>query len=437
MTATPGLQALSGSTLAGVAVSVFAVLAFVALGYRAFLRFYDDARSAVLGERFVAYPAQPGRKLLLRCLSTTLLLRLAFFCLAYLLGVVFRQQPVNPFSAIANMLSRWDGPHYLEIARYGYGTEGELAYNIVFFPLFPWLVRGVMLLTGDAFWAAQIVNWACSAGACYLLYRLAEPTMGNAAWKSVIWFLLFPTAFYLMLPYSEALFIALTLACFLMLQRNRFLPAALLGGLAAMTRNVGVLLALPYALTAVLAWVGERRPARGYTPLRSGATVRLWARLSGVLLIGCGTLVYLLVNKLVFGNAWVFLETQRNHWQQGFGWFFNTAAMIVRYTFFSDVTQTLYLWLPQLVIMVFSYVVLYRCRARSSSAQLVFAFVYFFFVLSATWLLSGARYMLALFPLFIMLARSVPKAKTWQLAVPMAAAQMFLAIAHMFGQYVF
>src|ERR671939_494023 len=37
--------------------------------------------------------------------------------------------------------NRWDAPHYLDLARMGYVSQGVEARWIVFFPLYPWLVR--------------------------------------------------------------------------------------------------------------------------------------------------------------------------------------------------------------------------------------------------------------------------------------------------------
>ena len=39
--------------------------------------------------------------------------------------------------------TQWDAPHYLGIAENGYVTEGDARLHIVFYPLYPYLVRGL------------------------------------------------------------------------------------------------------------------------------------------------------------------------------------------------------------------------------------------------------------------------------------------------------
>ena len=37
--------------------------------------------------------------------------------------------------------NRWDATHYLSLAEHGYTVTGEGRFSIVFYPLYPWLVR--------------------------------------------------------------------------------------------------------------------------------------------------------------------------------------------------------------------------------------------------------------------------------------------------------
>ena len=94
--------------------------------------------------------------------------------------------------------------------------------------------------------------------------------------------------------------------------KKRYFFACLLGGLAAFTRVLGVLLLLPVVIEL---W-GEaaRIQAQGGKGLRY-----FLVRAAALLLIPLGLGGYLYVNYAVTGNAFTFLIYQRDHWSQGYG----------------------------------------------------------------------------------------------------------------------
>jgi hypothetical protein len=77
----------------------------------------------------------------------------------------------------------------------------------------------------------------------------------------VLYLAVFPTALFLQSVYSESLFLALAIGAFLLAERDRFLGAGLIAGLALLTRPAGLALLPPLAL---LAWrAADRRRALG------------------------------------------------------------------------------------------------------------------------------------------------------------------------------
>lgn len=145
---------------------------------------------------------------------------------------------------------RWDGGWYTTIAEHGYGTvNGDAA----FYPLYPALVGALGRLWGDYVLAGVAVSLLATLATFILLYRLALE-IGIAherAVLSVTYLALFPTALFLSAVYSEALFLALALAAFLLAERGRWPAAGLAAGLALLTRPVGVAVV---AGLLVLAW---------------------------------------------------------------------------------------------------------------------------------------------------------------------------------------
>jgi hypothetical protein len=160
------------------------------------------------------------------------------------------------------MLSTWDAQWYLALAHTGYAETQE--GGAAFYPLWPGLIRWTSLLTGlDALLASLLLAHALFLGACALLYRKTEREHGpRAAATSVLLLAAYPGALFFGLPYSESLFLFLSVALFSLVQTGgraawwAVLPALLL----PLARPVGVLAAAPLALAVFLAW-RERRLA--------------------------------------------------------------------------------------------------------------------------------------------------------------------------------
>jgi len=158
-------------------------------------------------------------------------------------GAPFTQ---NPWLAV---WAHWDTRWYLDIATRGYSAArlpptGEA--NYAFFPLYPILMRVVSWIVGDPVLSGFLVSNVALVVATVLLYRLVADEHGTAvAERAVKYLLLFPTAFVLSGVLSEGLFLALSVGMFRAVQQRRWWLAGVVGGLAALTRPTGVLLALP------------------------------------------------------------------------------------------------------------------------------------------------------------------------------------------------
>lgn len=55
--------------------------------------------------------------------------------------LLIRSRAIEAPRGLLETYNRLDAPHYLEIAQHGYSTTGPERLYIVFYPLFPWLVR--------------------------------------------------------------------------------------------------------------------------------------------------------------------------------------------------------------------------------------------------------------------------------------------------------
>ena len=168
----------------------------------------------------------------------------------------------HPFGAALDSLfaplARWDSVWYLAIANGGYDSLQSTA----FFPLYPLLVR-MLGPTGEPaalLFAGYAISLASFLGALYLLRRLAELELGAVAARRTVWLLaLFPGALWFGAPYSESLFLLLSVGAFYAARTGRWGAAGGCAALASGTRSAGVVLVLPLAF---LWWRSRPRRAR-------------------------------------------------------------------------------------------------------------------------------------------------------------------------------
>lgn len=192
---------------------------------------------------------------------------------------------------------RWDGVWYALIAARGY-SAGDL--STAFFPLYASSMRWVSWLTGANLVAAGLfVSTAASGCAFILLYEWAREQFDPAtARQALVALAVFPTAFFLLAPYSEALFLALTLLAWRAATRRAWLWSGLFAGLAALTRAQGILLVLPLG---ALYWSQYRA---GVTPGRAAGALIIPPVAVGVFLLHLAQITGSLGRWLEIEGAW-------------------------------------------------------------------------------------------------------------------------------------
>ncbi len=224
-----------------------------------------------------------------------------------------------PFPGL-ELWDRWDAPHYTDLIVYGYRANdpgnlvdpygyrqvypGDLGLYIVFYPLYPWLGAIVNALIHQPVWSAFIVAGIASLFVGPLMYRLVRhDETPDVALRSAWFLLIFPTAYFLHIGYTEALFMALVLGSFLAARTERWWLAGLIGGLAALTRINGLVLLLALPVEAATQWfthsVGGAALALGVAGDRVGG--RRLRRLPGP-------------EPAIYGTPFQFLIVQRDHW---------------------------------------------------------------------------------------------------------------------------
>jgi hypothetical protein len=314
----------------------------------------------------------------------------------------------------------WDAGYYETIARVGYHPLGK--EGLRFFPALPALTHVLAWLPGvDDGAALLVISNVAAFVATVLLFALARRETGDPALaRRAIWFLsLSPAAFVLVMGYAESTLLCLSLGCFLALRpvpgaapvagaahaaanatRPNFALAALLGFAAALTRPIGVLLALVVAVELVRWWIRLGRSQR------LAGLVAVGAPLLG--LAGFGVWAHHEV-----GDFWSPLGVQlESSHHGGLSDPFVTLVHDARGVFHHHVGTALHV--PWVIVAV---VLLIVCWRRLPAAYTVFAGAILAVAVAGTNLDSFERYALSAFPLAIAAAVLCRRARTEQVVL--------------------
>ena len=128
-----------------------------------------------------------------------LLFRLAVYIASAVYLYIFSDETTYNFADFLSSWNRWDAPNYIDIADKGYAgcTEDGEHLFLVFFPLYPWLVRLLHIVIADWELVCLIISTlAYTAGACFFYALLSEEYGRRIAGKSLVLLSVYPFAFF-------------------------------------------------------------------------------------------------------------------------------------------------------------------------------------------------------------------------------------------------
>jgi Gpi18-like mannosyltransferase len=260
------------------------------------------------------------------------------------------------------------------------------------------------VLPGGAFVAGLVVANLGFLAALAVLYRWVESETDPGTAGRTLWYLVaFPTGFFLSAAYNTALFLALTVGCVYALRRQRWWLAGLLAALAGATRSSGLLLLVPLAYEYVRIHGRRVRPD-----------------VLALALVPAGLLGFVLYTWLVLGDPLAFVHAQ-SHWSRHLDWPWSAlgreVSMIARQPrLFNDTGAHNLIDLAAVllgaVLVTLAFVGPWRLRRDQYAIGLYGAALVLFMVLFPNTgtetpypLQSSARFILEVFPAFLILAR--------------------------------
>lgn len=296
-----------------------------------------------------------------------------------------------------DMWRRWDAHHFLTTAEYGYTAPESDPHVAAFFPAFPLAVRVVMFSGLSAIAAGLLVAGAASVVAGYFLYKLADREFGpDVARRAVAYLSVFPTAVFLIAPYSESLFLAGAIAAFYLARTGRWHLVGLPAAVAMGARAAGLFL--------LVGLVFEFARQRDLTKLRVGNAVMSLA--IGILPL----LAYGAFLNQAMGDPFEFLTHQRQGWGRTFvgpvASFLNTWNT---WDVSSYPTNWLLAWRMEIVAAAAGMAAVVWAVRKREWGYAAFMGSMLLALVTSTWYYSIPRMLLSMFPIVLFLSEATER----------------------------
>lgn len=294
------------------------------------------------------------------------------------------------FGNFWNIWARWDGWHYVRNSINSYTQDTPFT---AFFPLYPLLINFVSILFSiNPIFSGLVISNLSLIAAGYFLIKLVKLDFSDSIAKSSFVFLLsFPSAIFLASVYTESLFLFLTISAFYFARTNKWLLVFLLAFLAALTRNLGVFLVIP------LAYIYYKQ--KGFNKgiiLASGS--------------GFGLLTYMSYLYLKFGDPLKFVKDQavwgREIQINIFENYFQNLKLLITDGFLT--TKTFEFLLVNMAVFLIIYAIYKKILKLE---YLMWTLLLFLPPIMQNIWSSVNRYLLAIFPIFIVISIILEKRK--------------------------
>lgn len=318
--------------------------------------------------------------------------------------------------------ANFDGEHFLSIAYRGYQP---LTY--FFFPVYPLVTKYAAYFLGGSFTNLAVSGLIVSHVSFFIalmgLWKLFKlDYRKNVVLLTVILLLSFPTSFYFASLYSESLFLALAVWSLYFARKKNWILTGLLGGLLTATRLVGIAL-----ITALIVEVWIQRKKEKKLPMIMP--------IIGIFLASLGIIIYMYYLNFQTGDPLEFFHSVGIYGEQRsstlillpqvfYRYFFKILPNL-NYNYFPVVFTTFFELITALILTALSVLAFFRLRLSYA----VYLLVGFIIPTLSGSFSSLPRYILALFPAFLLAAVYLSRLKRNYRIIFTSIAIIFLGIA--------
>lgn len=318
---------------------------------------------------------------------------ISFIISILVLGLISSQVFLNPRISDLGLFEAWniwDAPHYLDLATNWYVADGEDANWIVFLPFYPFSVRAAdFILPIGILYSGYLVSFIFAVIAAITFYKLVLIDDKKDAKFALGAILLFPTSFFLFLPYPESLFLALVLLTFYFSRKGSFILASLFAMLATGTKIAGLAL-IPVIFTEII-----------LHHIKFSKQANFFKMILVLNLPILGFLFYLWVNYQTFGDIFYFQRAQSINWGTNFSPVISGFNQAWNFRTDPEAETALYLGYGQLISFILSVLTTIYAFFKLRKSYFIYSAAFLVIYSSMSFWLSFPRYILSLFPLFI------------------------------------
>lgn len=309
-----------------------------------------------------------------------------------------------------NSLLHFDSYHYTSIAFSGYTENMQYA----FFPLFPIVIKVFNYLNLGLI-SIIIFNIFLSYLSTILVYKISKEVYkfkDNIVKNNLYFWLFSPISLFLIIPYTESLFIFLTIFCFYIYKtRNKPILTGIVLGLSVLTRSFGAMLFFAIFISLVV----ELYKSRGFKIKRLRLFIYIIKMYIPATILSCLYPIYMFIKK---GDFLYFINVQFKYWYRVKANVFTAIYSEVVLTF--NLKTHLYLRASNLFLTLFSiFIIIFMIykliKTKNKDYLLLCLYMTFCFISSFSTMrqdglvyptCSVYRYLFSLFPIYL-----VPKEK--------------------------
>lgn len=342
------------------------------------------------------------------------------------LGGGVKNYSLNPWVfAWAN----FDGEHYLSIAIHGYrGLEQA------FFPVYPRFIKALaspiyqaipcqveQCLINALFYSSVIgilISTLSLLVVLMLLWKLIRIDYPDkVAWWTLVVLLIFPTSFYFGAVYSEAIYLLISVAAFYFARTNKWWLAGILGVVSSATRIFGLLLLPAFLIEAYQ----QRLPPRKW--------IWIW-------FVPVGLFAYMYYQYITVGDPFAFYRLQKivgEQHQSGLTLLLQVYWRYLKMLLTVDITSPIYqtIVLEFLTGIVFFLLPILGYFKKVRLSYLVYAMLGFLLPSIQGSFSSIPRYVLVIFPSFLVLAQLIMSLKKWWKVIVIVLLTIWLGLETM------